>query len=173
MRRTRWEIVGLWCGAVAVGCSGGGSHDGPTVDEQTARRLVGAWDATFLLDRPLTVPTDSVRPLPVVGVLAFVEDRSGQRDLPRLAGTTHSVAYDLDFRPFGFDLRDRGMPPVSAARTSVRDSVDIVFGAGDSFFSLRAQGAFTGDSLAGTWSVESPRAGAGGRFSMHRRQIGP
>ena len=166
--------VGIWLGLVMfTGCtSGNDARRTPALDEATARRLVGAWDATFSLDRSMTVTGDSARPTSIAGVLAFVEERRGQLAVPQLRDATHEVAYDVDFRPFGFDLRDRGTSPVAVARTSGKDSVAIVFGAGESLFHLRVQGVFVGDSVTGLWSAESPRAGAGGRFSMHRRQVG-
>ena len=158
---------------VFVGCSKtDDSRRERALDAPTARLLVGTWDATFTLDRPLKVTSDSTRPRSVTGALAFVEARHVAPEIPQLSGATHDVAYDVDFRPFGFDLRDRGAAPPAAARTGERDSVAILFGTGESLFSLRVQGAFVGDSVSGVWTAETPRSGgAGGRFSMHRRQI--
>ena len=174
MSRTARAVTAIWSLVVVfAGCSRtDDTRRERALDAPTARLLVGTWDATFTLDRPLTVTSDSTRPLPVTGVLAFVEARHVAPESPQLSGSTHDVAYDVDFRPFGFDLRDRGASPVAVARTSERDSVAILFGAGESLFSLRVQGAFIGDSVSGVWTAESPRsAGAGGRFSMHRRQV--
>jgi hypothetical protein len=172
MSRMARAVIAIWCTVfVFVGCSRtDDTRRERAMDAPTARLLVGTWDATFTLDRPLTVTSDSTRPPPVVGVLAFVEAHHAAPEIPLLAGSTHDVAYDVDFRPFGFDLRDRGASPVAVARTSEKDSVAMLFGNGESLFSLRVQGAFIGDSASGVWTAESPRAGAGGRFSMHRRR---
>jgi hypothetical protein len=158
---------------VFVGCS---STDDASreraLDSPTARLLVGVWDITFTLDRPLIVTSDPVRPRPVTGVVAFVEARHVAPEIPQLSGSTHDVAFDLDFRPFGFDLRDRGASAIAAARTGEPDSVTIVFGDDESMFSVRSEGTLIGDSVSGVWTAEAPRsAGAGGRFSMHRRQV--
>ena len=158
---------------VFVGCSRtDDARRERALDAPTARLLAGMWDATFTLDRPLTVTSDSTRPRSVTGALAFVEARHVAPVIPQLSGATHDVAYDVDFRPFGFDLRDRGAALPAVARTGERDSLVIWFGADASLFSLRVQGAFVGDSVSGVWTAETPRAGgAGGRFSMHRRQV--
>jgi hypothetical protein len=158
---------------VCLGCSGtDDSSRERALDTPTARRLVGSWDATFTLDRPLIVTADSTRPRSVTGALAFVEARRVPPEVPQLSGATHDVAFDVDFLPFGLDLRARGASPVAVARTSERDSVSILFGADESLHAVRVQGAFVGDSVTGVWTADSPRsAGAGGRFSMHRHQV--
>jgi hypothetical protein len=174
MSRVARAVIATWCTVfVFVGCSRtDDTRRERALEAPTARLLVGTWDATFTLDRPLTVRSDSTRPVAVTGVLAFVEAHHVAPEIPQLSGSTHDVAYDVDFRPFGFDLGGRGAAPIAVARTSERDSVAILFGADESLFSLRVQGAFIGDSVSGVWTAESPRsAGAGGRFSMHRRQV--
>jgi hypothetical protein len=169
------RLVAAICSLVVVfiGCSKtDDSGRERALNAPTARLLTGIWDATFTLDRPLIVTSDSTRPRTISGAVAFVEARHVAPEIPQLSGATHDVAYDVDFRPFGFDLRDRGATPPAVARTSERDSVAILFGNGESLFSLHVQGAFVGDSVSGVWTAEASRSGeAGGRFSMHRRQV--
>lgn len=139
-----------------------------------ARRLVGVWDATLWLDRPVTLQSDS-RTLPrrLSGSLAFLEDHAASVSTDELSDLTHVGVYDIDFRSFGFQLYGSNGFPTAAARTTTRastaagtpDSVWIVLDPGSGRGGLRLAGTFAADSIAGVWTT-AQSLGGGGRFSL-------
>lgn len=158
---------------ISVACSRGDDGDRRRMLEQpSALRLVGTWDVTFQLDRPMRVAGSAVPRSAVTGTIALVENRVAPLDAPQLSGATHHGAYDIDFAAFGFDLRDDGSARAAMARTA-GDSVAIVFESPGSAIALHAKGAFRRDTLSGTWIAEVPRASATGRFTMRRRRAEP
>ena len=169
MNRRAFAVLGTSC--IALGCA---AHDDPdrlrALNEAPARNLVGTWDATFQLDRAVIVTATVAPSAPVTGAIAFVESHTAAVDAPQLHAPTHTAVYDLDFRPFGFDLGVGGSKPVGVARTSAPDSVVVFLAPSGSLFSVRLEGVLTGDTLRGIWNAESSRAGAGGgRFILRRR----
>lgn len=169
MRRAARATLALTLGA-SLACSGREDVDRRrALDEPTARRLVGTWDVTFQVDRSMRVAGSPSPHSTVTGTIALVENRVVPLDAPQLRGATHHGAYDIDFAPLGFALRDAGAAPDAMARTA-GDSVVIVFESPGAAITLHARGAFSHDTLFGIWSAESPRAGATGRFTMRRRR---
>lgn len=172
---------------VASACRRDSSRQRRAALETTpARRLVGVWDATLWLDRPIAPGTDPRNPpRHVVGSMAFLEDHVGSVSSEELRGSTHVGVYDIDFRPVGFQPRGPDGFPDMIARTVARptgqstagaaapsDSVSIVLDPGSSRFPLRLQGMMTADSISGTWTA-GQALGGGGHFSLHRHQTVP
>jgi hypothetical protein len=144
-------------------------RDATTFD---ARRLVGTWDARFYLDRPLIVGSDSESTKQdVQGELAFLANRSVSQAYPMMESPSANGAFDVDFRPFGFDARSDDETPVAAAGWISADSLEIMLGNPNSDITVRMRGKVAADSIAGTWRVLVSRTGGGGgRFVMVRHR---
>lgn len=169
MRAMAGAVLALTLGA-SLACSAREDADRRrALDQPSARRLVGTWDVTFQLDRSMRTAGSPAPHSTVTGTLALVENRVVPLDAPQLRGATHHGAYDIDFAPLGFALRDDGAARDAMARTA-GDSVVIVFESPGAAITLHARGTFSHDTLSGIWIAESPRAGAAGRFSMRRRR---
>jgi hypothetical protein len=152
-----------------------------------AARLVGVWDVTLILDRPLTQLIDAHVTAPkVVGTMAFTENRSGDFTYADFGEATDKGVYDLDLTVFGMTLGDDGrlasviartapMGPAgdSARSAAIQDSVTIALVPGDAQLLIRLRGMLVGDTLSGTWTAELLRTGAAGHFSMRRRRATP
>jgi hypothetical protein len=147
--------------------------------------LVGVWDATFWLDRPVAPGTDPRKPpRRVTGSMAFLEDHVGSLSPEELTSPTHVGVYDIDFRVLGFQPHGPSGFPTVVARTIPRvegqsstsptmpDSVSIVLDAGSSRFPLLLQGNIAADSVSGTWTA-GQALGGGGRFSLQRHRTVP
>ena len=163
---------------VASACRSNGAERQRAMDDAPARRLVGVWDVTLHLDRALTLTSHAKTvPRDVAGTITLVEDHFGRATYPQMSAPTHAGAYDVDFRIFDFQARDAADAPIAVARTTHdsstslnrthADSAYIVLNPGTSRYALMLAGAFTGDSIAGVWSVES-FLGGGGTFALHR-----
>ena len=172
---------------VLLACGGDSPRRREALAEEPARRLVGAWDATFWLDRPVTLRSAlSSPPRRIEGSMAFLEDHVGTPSVEELSDPTHVGVFDIDFSPFGFELRNTNGIPRAVARTVRRatalitslngktmpDSVTIVLDPGTSRFPFRLVGAFTSDSITGTWWA-GQALGGGGRFSLHPHRATP
>jgi hypothetical protein len=183
LRRRRQHIVfGLL--VIASGC-GGTDRSGREafLERAEAKRLVGAWDVTFILEHPLTSLRDArVMAPPISGTMAFTENRSSDISFPDFGSVTNKGAYDLDLTSFNLPMgADRRLQsavartaPVpaeqgSAQRSPGRDSVIIALEPGDSRLTIRLVGVLAGDSIAGAWIAEFLRTEATGRFTMRRR----
>ncbi|MEP6729403.1 MAG: hypothetical protein ABJE10_02140 [bacterium] len=158
---------------VAVACGSGAEKRTRALDDAAARRLIGAWDVTLWLDRPVSMAATS-QPLPVrvSGTMAFVENHYDQPSFPELEAPTHSGVYDVNLSVFGVPPHDDGGATViaRAARNTVggqRDSVFIVMNPGQRT-ALLLRGTFERDSVVGAWTSES-LVGGGGRFVLVRR----
>jgi hypothetical protein len=140
-----------------------------TVD---TRQLVGTWDARFDLERPLVVRSDSESTKQLVrGELAFLVNRSVSEAYPMLESPSANGAFDVDFAPFGFDVRSDNQTPVAAARWLSPDSLEIILGDPESDITVRMRGKIMTDSIVGTWRVLVSRTGGGGgRFVMVRHK---
>lgn len=144
-----------------------------------ARRLIGAWNVSFRLDRSGTLVRTDVDTSSVTGTIVFVEDSKGFVSTDELTGPTHDGAYDIDFSRFGFTTRSAGDFPGAVARIAdltprsdslPRDSVQIVLSPGSQQFVVRMTGEMHGDTVAGVWSASTYRADAGsGHFVMKRQ----
>lgn len=140
-----------------------------------ARRLVGVWTVSFTLDPAFRIHGGMDQP--VRGTLALIQDHSGRLSYPQLAEPLHYGTYDVDFRRFGFDPRDRGAVPVAVAGVSIDsasrpgegvDHVRVVLDPGEAQMNITLDGTLAADSAAGTWLVESRTASGGGTFTMMR-----
>jgi hypothetical protein len=178
-RRLAAGLVLLALGG-ALGCRGESAERRQALAEAPARELVGVWEATLWLDRPLTLQTDPrTLPLRVVGLVAFLEDHYGDYSPPELSDATHVGVYDIDVRSFGLQLRGANAFPIAVARTfdvttrsratsdEERTAISIVLEPGNSRYALLLTGTFVADSIAGRWTA-GQSLGGGGRFSMRR-----
>jgi hypothetical protein len=172
---------------VALGCHGDSAERNRALEKDAARRLVGAWDATLWLERPVTLAT-ARRTLPrsVAGSLAFLEEHYGDYSPDDLRDATHVGVYEIDFRSFGFQVGGTDAPPIAIARTADRvtttspgaaadagpDSVTIVLAPGTSEYPCRLTGVFIADSITGIWTA-GQLLGGGGRFSLRRHRTQP
>ena len=172
---------------VALGCQGDSLERRRALEEAPAKQLVGVWDATLWLERPISLTSDAhTPPRSITGTLAFLEDHQGQLPSEDLSDPTHVGVYDIDFSPFGFQPGDAHAAPVAVARTtaqeatgpgrtaldSTRDSVTIVLAPGASRYPCRLTGAFSADSITGVWTA-GQALGGGGRFVLRRRRARP
>jgi hypothetical protein len=148
-----------------------------------ARRLVGIWDATLWLDRPIAPGTGHQPPRQVAGSMAFLEDHVGSLSPEELSNPTHVGVYDIDFRALGFQPRGPDGMPALVARTEASIAapsasaptgtpVSIVLDPGSTRFPLRLEGAIAGDSVSGTWTA-GQSLGGGGRFTLQRHRSIP
>lgn len=161
---TRLTLAPVALALTLAGCSIGGG--GRRVESAPARRLVGAWDVRFHVERTSGGPASR----DVRGELALLPNRWLTHDYPQLDVPTHYGSYDVNFGVAGFEPRDRGAIPDAIALTTGRDSATIVLDPGEGETSVMMRGAWSGDSLAGRWWVDAGRGGAiaGGHFVMVR-----
>jgi hypothetical protein len=160
-----------------LGCGRSGSGDTPGVTAE-ANRLIGSWDARFYLGGMLRAR--STAPGDVRGTLLFARIRSASPTFPNMAAPLNYGLYDVDFSPYGFNLRENGFLPgvvASAVPTRARgiDSVFIVLEPEQRGISVSIRGELRGDQADGVWTAESPsRAGIAesGRFMMMRKSHG-
>lgn len=189
-RRTPVPVTVLLASVVLVtsllnGCGGSDRGDrGRALDEADAARLVGAWDVTLMLERPLTQRQDSIRSsLPVTGTMAFTENRRGAALFAGFGLATDKGAYDLDLASFGLPVGADSRTQTAVARTTPArrersgrgersggaDSVFIALDPDDSRLSVRLAGVMIGDTVAGVWYADYLHASASGGFTMRRR----
>lgn len=171
--------------ALTLACNGDSTLRRQALAAAPARRLVGTWDATFWLDRPVTLAMDR-RTLPrhVAGSIAFIEQAAGDRSVEELSDLTHVGVYDIDFRSFGIHPEGVSGIPGVVARTATHgaaaptdttirgpDSVSIVLDPGTRY-PLRLFGTFIADTISGVWTT-AQALGGGGRFSLLRHRSTP
>ena len=172
----------ITCAVLLIACDADDSVRKRALDETPARQLVGAWDAQFVVERSpgrqvarADGPGTAVR-----GIITLVEDRKGTV-YPDLGVALHSGAYDIDFRPLGFDPHVSGEPPTVAATTlgvatggHWPDSVVVMIspqlaGRG-TIRGVVLRGRLAGDSVTGRWFAGgAPPFGAHGTFVLRRR----
>jgi len=134
-----------------------------------AERLVGIW--TLRLTRRDEAGRGSSQAETVQGTVALIEART-HVGAAAMVGALHVGSFDAD-------LRRWGLPPssTSAERAVVGrtwgDSVALVLGRDGSDLALQLRGAWSGDSVLGSWEL-APRAAAGsvGRFTLARAAAG-
>jgi hypothetical protein len=143
-----------------------------------AERLVGTWQCTLRLERPLSLSTDASKlPRSVVGTVALLETRGGKPSFDQMDAPTHVGVYVIDLGALGFSRSPGGgvipglvartvRKPASAA-ASVRDSLFVVINPQTPDRSVRLSGTFDGDSASGVWVAES-LLGGGGTFTLRR-----
>lgn len=175
LRRSAIVLLAL---IVALGCTSESGEKGRAIDETTAERLVGSWDVTLRLERPLSLSMDARKlPLSVTGVISFLEDRSRGLSFDQMDGPTHIGVYEIALGSLGFPRRESDVIPSLAARTIPNrgaaaslghDSVYIVINPETPRQLLRLAGTFDSDSVSGVWVAES-FLGGGGTFVLRRR----
>jgi hypothetical protein len=169
--------------SLIIGCGRDSSERREELATTPARRLVGIWDATFWLDRPVAPGTAQKPPRQVSGSMAFLEDHVGSLSPEELSNPTHVGVYDIDFRALGFQPRGPDGMPALVARTEASIAapsasaptgapVSIVLDPGSTRFPLRLVGTIAGDSVSGTWTA-GQSLGGGGRFTLQRHRSIP
>jgi hypothetical protein len=166
----------------AIGCHHADVEDRDRIlSHADAARLVGAWNVTIVLERPLTILADTSAIRPVTGSIAFTENRQGDLEVESFGLVTHLGVSDLDLHsfslPLGHDDRERLViartAPIVRVRgtgTSVaKDSVSILIQTADEQLNVILAGILTGDTVVGRWTAEHLRNEAAGRFVMSRR----
>ena len=180
-------LLGFGTLALFPGCRDDSSQRRTAMEQLPARRLIGVWDATLWLERPVSL-TSKVHSPPdsIVGSIALLEDQQGQFSPEEMPDPTHVGVYDLDVGPFGFRLRDPGDVPVAVALTAARapsrqpgaagvavtDSVTIVLSPGSARYPCRLVGTFRGDGIVGVWTA-GQALGGGGSFVLRRHRAPP
>ncbi|MDB4888325.1 MAG: hypothetical protein JWL61_180 [Gemmatimonadetes bacterium] len=159
-----------------LGCSNGSAHT-PAIDESVAGRLVGTWDITFVLERPLSLSTDTRKlPRSVAGTVALLERGAEPLSFEQMSAPTHMGVFHVDLGALGFPPSDAGVPDLVARVASSqrgnsmqeRDSVYIVLNPETPRYAVRLSGRFDANDASGTWIAES-FLGGGGTFVMRRR----
>jgi hypothetical protein len=174
---TQLLFLGAFTSLVA-GCSRSGAGDMPGVTA-AADHLIGSWDARFYLGGMLRARSSA--PGDIRGTLLFARIKSASTTFPNMAAPLNYGLYDVDFSPYGFNLRENGLLPgvvASAVPTRARgiDSVFIVLEPEQRGISVSIRGELRGDQADGVWTAESPsRAGIAesGRFTMMRNRMAP
>ena len=184
-RRYAATVTLFGCALASAACYGSEHADRKGVLERSdARRLIGAWDITLILERSIT-PLDDSRGVEraVVGTIAFTENRSSDLEAPDFGVVTHKGVYDLDLTSFRLPPANDARIQVAVARTAVvrsaqeniagldgEDSVFVALNPGDSHLSMRLAGLLAGDTISGDWVAEFVRSQASGRFVMRRHR---
>jgi hypothetical protein len=169
-RSRRFATASMFVLLAALGC--GDSAHTPAVDESLAGRLVGTWDLTLSLERPLSLATDA-RTLPrrVTGTVALLDAGKEHLSFEGIGAPTHVGVFHVDLGALGFPSRGADGVPDLAARVVAaprRDSVYILFNPETPRYALQLSGTFDATTASGTWSAES-FLGGGGTFVMRRR----
>jgi hypothetical protein len=165
---------------LAVACGDDAVQRQRILEGVPAQHLVGVWDIALRLERPITIALGQTDlPRTILGTVMFLETRYEQLSYPQMDSPTHVGVYDLNIRELGFP-QEAGSIPLVIARTvgDARtlpgalnaDSLYIVFNPGTSRYTMFLSGRFSGDSIIGTWAVES-FLGGGGEFVLRRHAL--
>lgn len=172
----RWRLLlsGTLVASAACGGGGGVSRSARVAD---ARPLAGVWDGAFTLDAPPlgfdTAALRGARQGRVRGTFAFLPNHVLTAAVA--TGTELAVApslygtYDVDFTPFGFDVRRPDRVPDLVGVAAAGDSVLLLLSPSDDRAQVLLAGTFRRDSLVGTWRLQSAGRGsssAGGHFVL-------
>jgi hypothetical protein len=149
-----------------VGCDPGERR--PPERETGAAVLTGMWDATFAATRPFLGHDSGAV---VSGRLVLMPTRALGTDR-RMPAPTHFGAYEVDYRPLGFQLSAAGDVPTLRAALRPGDSVVMAFDASDPAHQLVLHGIVSGDTIRGRWEYVSRAGGAGGDVVLHRDAAG-
>jgi hypothetical protein len=156
------RITAFWFVIVMLGaCSEDRSVLEQRAESPETKRLVGTWDANFRLERPLLIGSEPSQ-REISGEVAFVANRTLVRAYPTMELPSDAGSFDVDFSPFGFDLRSDSQTPTALAAWHASDSVDIILGEPRGDVSVRMHGRIVGDSIVGGWRVLISRTGGGG-----------
>ena len=177
LHATRRTVASMLAALAIAGCSNGAART-PTLDESVAGRLVGTWDISLTLERPLSLSTDE-RTLPrrVSGTAALLEAGPETMSFEQMQNATHMGVFRIDLSSLGFPGRDAGVIPDVAARIVVTaqragaaapDSLYLILNPETPRYSIRLAGTLDATSASGTWIAES-FLGGGGAFVMRRR----
>ena len=95
------DVRGVWLSARADV----ENRDQDSLACDAARLSWGAWNVTIVLERPLTVLSDTSAIRPVTGSIAFTENRQGDREAETFSVITHIGVSDLDLHSFSLPTR--------------------------------------------------------------------
>jgi hypothetical protein len=176
--QSRARAVALGAALVVLGCNHATDDREELLSRSNAARLVGAWDVTMVLERPISRLVDSVGVgRSVTGSIAFTENRRGAREAEGFGVVTGRGVADLDLHPFSLpfgggeaegEVVARMAPIVTRGVKSARDSVSLLVQSADGRVTVRLDGQLAADTIAGVWSAEFLRSDASGRFIMKR-----
>lgn len=131
--------------------------------------LEGAWEVDLQLERPVALVTEKPGPpRGLRGHFAFVRNDSRRDRYPAIGIPDYHGTYEIDFASFGFSLGNRRDLPSAVAKLYQRDSVLIALDPTEAELTVILRGSLRADSLIGTWTVSSRRAGGGGSYVMRR-----
>jgi hypothetical protein len=173
--RARAVVLGV--SLIVLGCSHAADDREQLLLRADAARLVGAWDVTMILERPLSRLVDTAAiGRSVTGSIAFTENRRGARETHDFGVVTGRGVADLDLHAFSLPFGG-GEPegevvartaPIATPGATARDSVSLFVQSADGRVTLRLDGQLAADTIAGVWSAEFLRGDASGRFVMRR-----
>jgi hypothetical protein len=187
-RRTHRLAVALFALLVTGACQARDQREREAFLERSdAERLVGGWNVTLVLERPLNDLYDRrVTARPIAGTIAFTLNRTSDDQFADFGRVTHKGVYDLDLGAFGLPAAGGAESQSAVARTVPvhmrqgvagsapgADSVLIALVPADTRLWMRLTGVLLGDSIAGSWTAEVARTGANGRFAMTRQRAVP
>jgi hypothetical protein len=167
MSSFKWKLVAL-CAVAVAGCRGDSAKPGRVADTTAAGQLVGAWQLTLRLERPLSLSVAGKQlPISVDGSVALLENRAGGLSFDQMSNPTHVGAYTIDLSALGFPPQQAGVVPGAAAQLTRPDSLFIVLNPEGPSRALRLRGTFDGERANGVWMAEA-LLGGGGTFTMQR-----
>lgn len=172
---TRRLISSLLALLICAGCGGDSSGTGRAIDETVASRLVGTWDLTLSLERPLSLSTDAhTLPRHTTGTVALLEASAEHLSYEGMTGPTHMGVFHVDMSSLGFPARETdGIPDLVARVVDTppmrgRDSVYMLLNPEMPRYAVQLTGTFDAQGITGVWVAES-FLGGGGTFVMRRR----
>ena len=151
---------------LVLAACGGGEEDQLYRGSEPGR-LAGIWTAELAVSLPLISHPDTTTR--VRGSIALIPNNRVSRVPGAGWAPTHLGTTDLDFRPFGFEMRPTERVPGIFARLQLPDSVWLIVDPPHAGESLRLDGRLAGDSVTGLWRYDSRQGGAAGTFVLRRR----
>lgn len=172
--RAAWVLLTVFY----TGCGDLRGGNGGSTAVAATDHLIGSWDARFRLAAEFQPQSSTTNE--VTGRLLFVGIKSAASSFPDLATPVDYGLHDIDFSPFGFDLRAAGVVPTAIGRDSPVpgkgvDSLFIVLDPERRGVVVLMRGQLRGDRAEGLWTAISPtRSGIGesGSFAMTRVRSG-
>ncbi|MEP6621119.1 MAG: hypothetical protein ABJE47_17465 [bacterium] len=174
-------VLAMIAALFGAACSDDAAQRQHALEAAPALHLIGTWDVTLRLERPITLVSDA-KDLPrnIDGTITLLEFHSERLSFPQMDAPTHTGVYDMDIRALGFQPSNGDAAPLVIARTTAyehaspqavnADSLHIVLNPGPSRYAVLLNGVFRGDSIVGTWHAES-FLGGGGTFLLRRHPI--
>ncbi len=153
-----------------IACTGGSAAVLSSAGE-TNHQLTGSWDISLSLERPYQLELKGPPMRRVCGTIGFVEANQ-QFD----GGRQSAGVYDIDLAQIGLGwVNDTRFPAAvarqtdqNAGRSPNRDSVAITLNP-DSQERIVLVGAYRVAEIDGTWTAQSTRGTASGRFTLRQR----